>query len=58
MREELVRLAENNGVEIETVSGSETLRRLSGVGCLLRCRPKAKRGRRRKKGGRRTKKAA
>ncbi len=51
MREELVRLAEKNGVEIETVGGSETLRRLSGVGCMLRYRPKAK-------GRRRTKKAA
>ena len=34
-REMLVRLAESTGVEVETVNRSATLRRLSGVGCLL-----------------------
>lgn len=41
MREELVRLATASGVQIETVNCSETLRRLSGYGCLLRFRPDA-----------------
>ncbi|MEM9478680.1 MAG: hypothetical protein AAGA58_03350 [Verrucomicrobiota bacterium] len=39
MREELVRLATNAGIDIETVNRSEALARLSGVGCLLRYRP-------------------
>ncbi len=39
IREELVRLAIKAGVEIETVGGSETLKRFSGVGCLLRFLP-------------------
>lgn len=39
IKEQLVRLATRNGVPIETVKDSETLERLSGVGCLLRYRP-------------------
>jgi len=39
MREELVRLATASGARIETVNRSDTLDRLSGVGCLLRYRP-------------------
>ena len=38
-REELTRIATKNGVPIETVSNSETLNQLSGVGCLLRYDP-------------------
>ena len=38
-REELVRLATENNIPIETVSKSETLKRLDSVGCLLRYRP-------------------
>lgn len=38
-REELVRLATENRVPIETVSKSKTLKRLDSVGCLLRYRP-------------------
>lgn len=39
LREELVRLATQNEVTIETVKNSETLERLSGIGCLLRYKP-------------------
>lgn len=39
VREELVRLATHLNVTIETVRGSEILKRLSGIGCLLRYRP-------------------
>ena len=39
MKEELVRLATVSGIEVETVRKSEKLKRLSGVGCLLRYRP-------------------
>jgi len=39
LREELIRLASASGVRIETVKRSESLERLSGVGCLLRYRP-------------------
>ncbi|MEM9081809.1 MAG: hypothetical protein AAGC74_14085 [Verrucomicrobiota bacterium] len=39
VREDLVRLATRAGVEIETVRQSQSLARLSGVGCLLRYRP-------------------
>lgn len=38
-REELVRLAVQCDAEIETVKGSDKLKRLEGVGCLLRYRP-------------------
>ena len=38
-REELIRLALKTNTQIETVSGSEPLKRLAGVGCLLRYRP-------------------
>jgi hypothetical protein len=38
-REELVRLATETKIQIETVSGSDILQRLGGVGCLLRYRP-------------------
>ena len=39
LKEELVRLATRTGVPIETVKDSDALRRLSGVGCLLRFKP-------------------
>jgi len=39
-REELVRLANERSVPIETVSCSDTLVRLGGVGCLLRYLPR------------------
>jgi peptide subunit release factor 1 (eRF1) len=39
VREELVRLALQSDAEIETVKDSEKLKRLEGVGCLLRYRP-------------------
>jgi hypothetical protein len=38
-REELVRLAVQSDAEIETVKDSDKLKRLGGVGCLLRYRP-------------------
>lgn len=38
-REELVRLAVKSDAEIETVKDSDKLKRLGGVGCLLRYRP-------------------
>lgn len=38
-REELVRLATDSNVQIETVSESATLKQLGGIGCLLRYRP-------------------
>ena len=38
-REELVRLATQYNLQIETVSNSKKLKRLEGVGCLLRYRP-------------------
>jgi len=38
-REELTRLAAEQGVGVETVGGSEILRQLGSVGCLLRYRP-------------------
>ena len=38
-REELVRLAMDAKVQIETVADSDVLQRLGGVGCLLRYRP-------------------
>lgn len=38
-REELVRLATRNKIQIETVDNSEKLRRFGGVGCLLRFKP-------------------
>jgi stalled ribosome rescue protein Dom34 len=38
-REELVRLATKFNVQIETVNESDTLKRLGGVGCLLRYKP-------------------
>jgi protein required for attachment to host cells len=38
-RETLTRLAAGGGVGVETVSGSEVLQQLGGVGCLLRYRP-------------------
>lgn len=39
IKEELVKIAINAGVEIETVKESEKLGRLGGVGCLLRYLP-------------------
>ncbi len=36
LKEELVKLAVRHGIKIETVSGSHTLNRYGGVGCLLR----------------------
>ena len=39
LREELVRLAAAANIPIETVNASESLRRLAGLGCLLRYRP-------------------
>ena len=36
LKEELVKLAVLHGIKIETVSGSHTLNRYGGVGCLLR----------------------
>ena len=38
-REELVRLAMDSKIQIETVADSEKLKQLGGVGCLLRYRP-------------------
>jgi len=38
-REELTRMAANRRVGVETVSESEVLKQLGGVGCLLRYRP-------------------
>ncbi len=38
-REELVRLATKFNIQIETVNDSPTLKRLGGVGCLLRYQP-------------------
>ncbi|MEM0895383.1 MAG: host attachment protein [Verrucomicrobiota bacterium] len=39
LREGLVRLAAVSGVRVETVRNSDVLKRLDGVGCLLRYRP-------------------
>ena len=39
LKEELVRLATRNDIPIETVKDSDSLARLSGVGCLLRYLP-------------------
>ncbi len=36
LKEELVKLAIRHGIKLETVSGSHTLNRYGGVGCLLR----------------------
>ncbi|MEM9479685.1 MAG: host attachment protein [Verrucomicrobiota bacterium] len=41
LRESLVRLAAVSGVRVETVKDSDVLKRLDGVGCLLRYRPPA-----------------
>ncbi len=38
LREELIRLAEQNGAEIEIVHQSDFLMELGGIGCLLRYR--------------------
>jgi peptide subunit release factor 1 (eRF1) len=38
LKEELIRLAEQNGAEIETVGQSDFLMEMGGVGCLLRYR--------------------
>jgi hypothetical protein len=38
-REQLMHLATAKGVGVETVNGSDILKRLRGVGCLLRYRP-------------------
>jgi len=39
IREAMLRLAEQRGCQVELVRDSTTLRRLGGVGCLLRFRP-------------------
>lgn len=39
IKEKLVRLAISRGIEIETVKESEKLKRLQGVGCLLKYKP-------------------